>query len=143
MPKPQITLKLPFPPSVNQLWRAIPNRGMILSRAGRKYRDEAIYWIKEQSKRINPLGGRLEVLLEVYPPDRRKRDVSNIPKAVEDAITKAEIIWVDDEQIDDLRIIRREVRKPACVVVHIRQLPKTFNMDDRTCEDMGWKSCDR
>ena len=83
------------------------------------------------------------MLLEVYPPDRRKRDVSNIPKAVEDAITKAEIIWVDDEQIDDLRIIRREVRKPACVVVHIRQLPKTFNMDDRTCEDIGWKSCDR
>ena len=143
MPKLELTLKLPFPPSVNQLWRAIPNRGMVLSRAGRKYRDEAIYWIREQSKRTSPLEGRLEVLLEVFPPDRRKRDVSNIPKAVEDAITKAEIIWVDDEQIDDLRIVRREIQKPACVIVHIRQLNKAFDMSDRSCEDLGWKTYSR
>ena len=136
----ELTLRLPFPPSMNSIWRAIPNRGMILSRAGRKYRDDAIYWIHHQSKRKEPLEGRLQVMIEAFVPDRRKRDLSNMPKAVEDAITKAGIIWVDDEQIDDLRIIRRPVTKPAYVVVHIRQLPKAYDVSDIVNEDIGWKT---
>lgn len=117
------------------LWRAVPKRGMILSRAGRVYREEALEAIEEQIGKRDPMTGRLVVVLEVFPPDRRKRDLSNIPKAVEDAITKAETVWVDDEQIDDLRIIRREVMKPALVRVHIRELESEINPQQQT---VGW-----
>ena len=113
---------------------------MILSRAGRKYREDAIYWVHQQTQRTQPLTGRLQVLIEAFVPDRRKRDLSNMPKAVEDAITKAGIIWVDDEQIDDLRVIRRPVSKPASVVVHIRQLPKNFTLETIVNEEIGWKT---
>ena len=109
---------------------------MILSRAGRKYREDALYWIAQQTERKEPLTGRLEVLIEVFPPDRRKRDLSNLPKAVEDAITKAGNIWVDDEQLDDLRLVRREPTKPGCVIVHIRPVPKDYNP---TLKELGWK----
>ena len=120
---------------MNSIWRAVPNRGMILSRAGRKYREEALWVIHTQVQNEKMFTGRLEVVIEVFVPDRRKRDLSNIPKAVEDAITKSEKIWVDDEQIDDLRIIRREVTKPAEVVVHIRELPKDYRPE---MSELGW-----
>ena len=108
---------------------------MILSRAGRKYREDAVWWIQNQVKTKKPMEGRLEVLLEVFPPDKRKRDLSNLPKAVEDAITHAGNVWIDDEQIDDLRIVRREITKPAEVVIHIRQLNKKWKPSN---EEMGW-----
>lgn len=120
---------------MNSIWRAIPNRGMILSRAGRKYREDALWVISTQHGDMKPLTGRLEVVIEVFVPDRRKRDLSNIPKAVEDAITKAGNIWLDDEQIDDLRVVRREVTKPAEVIVHIRELPKDYSP---AMSDLGW-----
>lgn len=137
MPKQSkaLSLRLPFPPSMNSIWRAVPNRGMILSRAGRKYREDALWVIHTQVTNEKVFTGRLQVVIEVYVPDRRKRDLSNIPKAVEDAITKSGKIWVDDEQIDDLRIVRREIKKPAEVVVHIRELPKNYNPE---MSDLGW-----
>ena len=137
MPKaPKVlSIRLPFPPSMNSIWRAVPNRGMILSRAGRKYREDAIWVIQTQVSNDSLMTGRLKVLMEVYVPDRRKRDLSNIPKAVEDAITKSGKIWNDDEQIDDLRIVRREIKKPAEVIVHIKELPKNY---DPTLEDLEW-----
>lgn len=130
-----LSIRLPFPPSMNSIWRAVPNRGMILSRAGRKYREDALWVISTQHGDQKPLTGRLEVVIEVFVPDRRKRDLSNIPKAVEDAITKAGTIWLDDEQIDDLRVVRREVTKPAEVIVHIRELPKDYSP---AMSDLGW-----
>ena len=120
---------------MNSIWRAVPGRGMILSRAGRKYREDALWVIHSHIDNAEMFTGRLEVLIEVFVPDRRKRDLSNIPKAVEDAITKSEKIWLDDEQIDDLRIVRREIRKPAEVIVHIRELPKNYSP---VLGDLSW-----
>jgi len=123
----ELVIELPWPPSVNMLWRAVPRRGMILSRCGRDYREEALAALADQTAGRPPMTGRLEVLLEAFPPDRRRRDLSNIPKAVEDAVTKAGTVWVDDEQIDDLRILRRGVCSPAKVVLHIRELPSGYD----------------
>lgn len=130
-----LRIRLPFPPSMNSIWRAVPNRGMILSREGRKYREDALWVIGTQYGDRKPMTGRLEVVIEVFVPDRRKRDLSNIPKAVEDAITKSGKIWLDDEQIDDLRVVRREVTRPAEVVVHIRELPPGYRPE---MSELGW-----
>lgn len=67
------------------------------------------------------LTGRIAVTLTCYQPDRRKRDLDNLPKSVLDALTHAGI-WHDDGQIDDLRIVRAAVESPGRVVVEVREL---------------------
>ena len=113
-----ITLTLPFPPSVNRIWRSIGGR-TILSAIGRKYRQAVIQATQQQ--RSPQLGSaRLEVLMEVFQPDLRKRDLDNLPKAVLDGLTHSHV-YKDDSQIDCLAIIRRSVdRKDPRIVVTIR-----------------------
>jgi crossover junction endodeoxyribonuclease RusA len=53
------------------------------------------------------MAGRLAVSIEAFPPDRRKRDLDNMLKALLDSMTHAGI-WHDDDQIDEVRIVRRE-----------------------------------
>jgi crossover junction endodeoxyribonuclease RusA len=56
---------------------------------------------------MQPVTGRVGVTMELYPPDRRKRDIDNYCKGPLDALTHAGV-WEDDEQIDELHIYKRE-----------------------------------
>jgi crossover junction endodeoxyribonuclease RusA len=99
---------LPFPPSVNSYWRAVV-RGKIavniLSERGRKYRKDADEAIHADRAVCEPLTGRLQVSLDLHPPTLRKYDCDNFPKAVLDALTHAGV-WQDDEQIDQLNVLK-------------------------------------
>lgn len=106
-------IRLPFPPSVNGYWRAITlgkRQAVIISERGRLFRRVAGEFCLV--KRLNGLrlSGRLAVTLELYPPDHRARDVDNYAKGTLDALTHAGV-WLDDEQIDQLHILRRAVTK--------------------------------
>jgi len=70
------------------------------------------------------LTGRLAVRLQLYPPDRRKRDVDNLAKAPFDAITASAAVWLDDSQVDTLLIERRESvgKASASILVTIKVL---------------------
>ena len=94
-------IELPFPPSVNTYWRMFQNR-MIISKAGRQYREAALAMLKAQGfqKRLE---GKLVVSIEAFRPDNRVRDVDNYLKAPLDALTHAGV-YSDDSQICDLRI---------------------------------------
>lgn len=109
-----IELSLPYPPTINTYWRRVGARTLI-SKRGRQYRAEVGAIAKNGSQRLT---GRLRVHIEVSPPDKRKRDIDNLPKALLDALTHAGV-WVDDSQIDDLRIMRCEVSKPGKALVRI------------------------
>jgi crossover junction endodeoxyribonuclease RusA len=111
----QLVLNLPWPPSVNAYWRS-PNKGplagrTLISEKGRAYREavEKSFWRQKVDGRLppfdRPLDARLQVALYAYPPDKRRRDLDNLPKAVLDALTHAGV-WADDEQIDSLSIQR-------------------------------------
>ncbi|NBW20709.1 MAG: RusA family crossover junction endodeoxyribonuclease [Caulobacteraceae bacterium] len=52
--------------------------------------------------------GSVRVVIEAFPPDRRKRDLDNILKSLLDALTHAGV-WEDDSQIEDLRIYRSTI----------------------------------
>ena len=114
-----ITLELPFPPSVNQITAVVRGR-KITSKRGREYRREAVEAIRRQYD-SKPIAGRLHVVIELYPPDRRRRDVDNSNKAPLDAMTCAGV-YEDDSQIDHLEIIRCEVCKPGKCIVTIEEL---------------------
>ena len=59
-----------------------------------------------------PLLGRLSVHINVFPPDRRIRDIDNLLKSALDSLTHAGV-YLDDSQIDKIAIVRREIDKPA------------------------------
>lgn len=108
-------LEMPWPPSVNAYWRSVRGRN-ILSAAGREYRQRAM----EAAAGLDTITGRLDVDLLVAPPDRRRRDLDNLPKAVLDALTHAGV-YDDDSQIDRLSIERCEPVPDGVVWVRIRQ----------------------
>ena len=96
-----ITYSLPYPPSLNSYYRTVHGQP-IISKAGREYRKTIISEIGNTGK---SLSGRLKVEIHAWMPDKRKRDLDNVFKALNDALTHANV-WIDDSQIDDLRIIR-------------------------------------
>lgn len=103
-----ITLTLPWPPSVNAMWRT-PTKGPLagrtmLSEDGRKYRKAVADAMLIQRPR--PFGAqRVAVDIEARLPDRRRRDMDNLAKGPLDALTHAGL-WDDDCQVDDLRVWR-------------------------------------
>lgn len=99
-------LTIPFPPSVNRLWRNVKGR-TLLSKEGRDYRQRVAECVLLAG--IPRLGHRkLRVVIKAHAPDARRRDIDNLNKAALDALQKAHV-YADDWQIDDLRIYRAEI----------------------------------
>lgn len=99
-----VTLTLPFPPSVNTIWRAFKNR-VILSKKGRDYYKRAAVILLEQGIKT-PTPEPVSVRIRVYPPDRRRRDLDNTLKAVLDAMSKR--VYCDDWQIVKIEATKHE-----------------------------------
>lgn len=120
-----LTLTLPWPPSVNAYWRHVVmgrSARVLLSREGRDYRQRVADAVLEQ-RRGPAFIGRLQCVVYAYPPDRRKRDLDNLGKGLLDALAHA-AVYLDDSQIDDLRIIRGAPEPKGRVVVHLTPLWK-------------------
>lgn len=104
-----IQFTLPFPPSMNHYWRAFKGR-KIISESGRRYRTEGLAIfdaLRANAGRIEALAGPVEMVLELYPPDKRRRDCDNHIKAIGDLLTHAGI-WGDDSQVKRLVVIMHD-----------------------------------
>lgn len=113
-----IEFALPWPPSVNHYWRNFRGR-MVIGARGRAYRKAAIEAISDQAVPTDGIGGPLKVELVAFPPDRRRRDLDNLQKALLDSVVAAGVIE-DDSHIDDLRVVRGAVFPGGKVEVVIR-----------------------
>lgn len=112
-------LILPFPNSTNSHWRTARGRHYISSK-GLLFREAVAKQAKIQG--IKPLKGRLCVEVELYPPDKRRRDIDNFGgKSLMDALMYAGV-FVDDEQIDKLIVERKEIVKYGQCVVTIKEI---------------------
>lgn len=100
-----IELELPYPPSVNHYWRRVGPRTLI-SRGGRAFRSSVCAILAAQG--VRPLRGPLAVSIELFPPDRRRRDVDNVMKSLLDALAHGGA-YHDDSQVAWLTIQRRGV----------------------------------
>jgi crossover junction endodeoxyribonuclease RusA len=95
---------LPYPPSVNKLWRAYNGRN-ILSKEGRLYKQ--IVSLEFSLQNGFSFGNvPISIKMEIQPPDRRKRDIDNIPKIVLDSLQNAGC-FDDDSQIVELHLIKK------------------------------------
>lgn len=121
-----IVLDLPWPPSVNTYWRHI-TRGKLagrhlISEKGRAYRTAVQAAVLDAFRRVpEPMPGRLAVEIYAHPPDRRTRDLDNLPKALLDGLSHAGL-WADDGQIDRLLIVRESVVKQGAVRLVLCQI---------------------
>lgn len=113
-----VTVELPWPPSVNHYYRRVGARTLI-SRAGREFRRRVARILA--ARRLSPAQGRLAVTVEVFPPDRRRRDIDNLLKAVLDACQHGGA-FPDDSRIVWLLIHRTQVVRGGRVIVTIRDL---------------------
>ena len=102
-----LILALPWPPSVNHEWTMARGR-MILTQTGRQYRARVNALVMGQRHEghlpLAPLDFPLAVRLDLWPPDRRRRDADNYAKAAFDALTHAGV-WSDDCLVKDLRSV--------------------------------------
>lgn len=116
---------LPYPPSVNHYWKT----GRKVLRNGRtiptKYKSDAackfISDVKLIVGKCQTSLCRIKIEVLVYPPDKRCRDLDNILKGTFDAIVSTGLI-ADDEQIDDMRVIRCDKIKSGKIRVKITEL---------------------
>lgn len=114
-----MTLTIPYPPSGNHAVKHGRNRHYSTQEV-RRYRS-TIHMLAMQQRACNRLQGPLQVVAEIRPPDRRRRDMDNVWKTVADALTHAGV-WEDDFQIADLRLIRAEPVKGGQVDVMVEEL---------------------
>lgn len=111
---------LPYPPSVNHYWRRVGARTLI-SREGRRYRGEVCAALAAAGAAgEQPMAGRLSVRVVAHPPDRRRRDLDNLGKALLDAMAHGGV-YEDDSQIDRLTLERGEVVRGGRVDVTIAE----------------------
>jgi len=125
-----IVLTLPFPPSVNGYWRNINGRTLI-SAKGRAYK-KAVARLTQWNYAAKQLESRLEVLVILHPPDRRKRDIDNSMKALLDSMQAAGV-YLDDSQIDRLAIERGEIKQGGAAIVTINEI----NAADKSTEEIN------
>lgn len=107
----QFTFNLPWPPSVNAIYRR-SSKGVKLTRAAKRYRDEVLASLIDQRDQFGgwPAGvpgpplltGSLRVHVTTYQPlDGHKHDLDNLFKATLDALQEANVFY-DDVQIDEI-----------------------------------------
>lgn len=141
-PLMSLSFTLPWPPSANTYWRHIILGGKhkkarahtLISEGGRDYRVKVLEAIRAQKVPVNALKGRLAIHVIAYPPDRRRRDLSNLWKGMLDAIVLAGVI-ADDGDTDRELIERGLVRPLGLVEVRITEIahePVALSLDLKT-----------
>jgi Holliday junction resolvase RusA-like endonuclease len=111
-----IEVELPYPPSINHYWRRVGVKTLI-SREGRRFSERVVATLA--ALRVQPMNGPLAVEVDIYPPDRRRRDIDNVQKALLDALQHGGAC-ADDSQIVRLALTKREPTEGGRTVVRIR-----------------------
>ena len=117
-------LVLPWPPSVNHVWKIAPRKAYLDSQV-QAFRMRVLAAVK--CGRIagtipsEPVQGPVAVMLECCPPDRKRRDLDNLPKSVFDALTKA-CVWRDDSQVQLMLPFWGSRAKGGRIVLHVLPL---------------------
>lgn len=99
-------LTLPWPPSLNRIYRAA-GEGIKLAEVARKYKKAASAALPV-GRVPPPLTGRLMVWMVLHPPLKlagSRWDIANREKLMIDCLTEQRV-WLDDSQIDAMVILR-------------------------------------
>lgn len=107
----EITLRLPWPPSVNHYY-CHSRKGVFLSADGKRFRKRTVALLGPRE----PLLGPLKLSVELYPPDKRRRDADNSLKSVQDALQHGNL-YRDDCQIYELHVYKHAPHPPLGEII--------------------------
>ena len=118
-----IKMTLPWAPTLNHMW-GFAGKRKYLKKEAHQFRlavqEEAI----AQNAKIS---GRLAIFIALYAPTNRKYDIDNRCKAILDALEHAGV-YLNDEQIDFIWIVRRPVVKGGMCKVVLVEHDKVHQM---------------
>ncbi len=97
---------LPYPPSVNHLWRR-RGRQIFLSSQYKEFLYE-VGLLTNGARLVD--ADEYYVSLIVTPPDARRRDLDNVLKATFDAFTRSGL-WQDDCKVAELHVYKKKPQK--------------------------------
>lgn len=117
MTEPDIVLTLPFPPSVNEIWRSLGTR-VVKSKDYRAWIKAASWDVAQQRA-----GDRIEGLyrLRLTVPKTR-HDIFNLEKAVSDLLQECGVVR-NDGDCEEGTIRRDRARAAGTVLVELWALP--------------------
>jgi crossover junction endodeoxyribonuclease RusA len=116
-------MRLPWPPSVNTLWRNVVigrSARTLLSKKGRAFFEHAAAEVDGQ-REGRKIAGRAAVEIVLHPPDRRLIDIDNRAKALLDSVVKGGLLE-DDNQVDVLIVLRSSVTPGGTAIVRISEI---------------------
>ena len=111
----EITLSLPLPPTINHYWGFSGHRRFLTLQA-REFKFLVAYKVSQQKIRFGD--SRLCFTVTLNFKDKRRQDISNRIKALEDALVQAGL-FDDDSQIDEEHIYRGEIIREGKALVKI------------------------
>ena len=115
---------MPMPPTVNHSTGPTGNGGRFLTPEHRLFRTHVMQRVLAAGSPMFGPDKRLTLDITLVPGDRRKWDLDNRIKSLQDALQCAGV-YGDDEQIDEIRIQRTDVMIPgeasAVVVINERR----------------------
>lgn len=114
-----IALSLPYPPTGNHSTKHTKSGGHYTTAEVKAYRQHIGLLVASKRAAVR-LSGALVVVVEIHPPDRRRRDMDNAWKTLADALTLAGL-WLDDFQVVDLRLIRGAPVKGGSVSLEVEE----------------------
>lgn len=117
-----IAFTFPLPPTINHAYGVRRGGGRFIKSAGIAFRATVAEIVAAAGHPM--LTGRLALFVAIHPATRARQDLDNRSKALQDALTHAGV-WEDDNQVDDLHMVRREIVKGGLVKVVITELEAT------------------
>jgi len=117
-----VSLELPWPPSSNRYYRNVGHRTLI-SKDGRAYKEQvALLAIEQLGIPLRALEGNVTLRVELFPPDRRRRDIDNhAGKALLDSLQHAGVLQDDSQVVELHAVMRPPERRGRCLVEIVQQ----------------------
>lgn len=109
----ETVINLPFPPTTNHLFFNRPGKGRVRTDRYRTWATAAGWDLKAQKPQ--PIEGDFTLEIILGRPDKRRRDASNLIKAVEDLLVEHRIVE-DDSQCMDVRARWGDVKGCQAIV---------------------------
>jgi len=108
----ELNIRLPFPPTINTYYTIARGR-KILSKKGRDYKIECAELLKDYEP-----DDYTRVEIDLFVPDKRRRDIDNYVKAIFDVLNKTVIH--DDSQITYFSVTKQDPWKGGMVNIWLR-----------------------
>lgn len=112
-----MTLTLPFPPSLNRMYRVVHGR-FLTSKVGREYKQTV--GLTALAARVTPFQGPIGITVRLYRPAKRG-DADNFLKVALDSMQGH--CYNNDSQIIELHVYRNDDAANPRMEVEICQIP--------------------